>query len=128
MQTTTWTTPGGKSVEMTWTVETTEIVNADGHKFEAEIPESKREPKIISIAIGDYNFDWVMRRSYNGQRALYLGQVNHKDAYVGLPDEINELVWGTYDRRKKAAIEAADKVVQEYQTHVAAVNRMMDEY
>lgn len=127
MQTTTWTTPRGKKVEMTWTIDTTKTVDADGHKFEAEIPEHKREPRITSVTIGSHQFRAADRRLYKGQSALYLGEVGGKPAFVGLPNEVEELVWGEYDRRREDQIRASIEAENKYQEHVARIKRAMDE-
>lgn len=119
-----WKTPTGKTITMTTEEITEREINADGDKVTV---------KDDYILITEVTLDGKKYRGdltkHQGKPALDLGTqvVNGKKMLIVtiIPQEIYQAVWGAYDERQTAKIEAEMKEEAEYQKHREAMRKVM---
>lgn len=127
----TWTTDHGAKVALDIEKElaTEKKVWADGN--EVLVPCREWHYTINSLTINGENYAGAYKTSVgrfpNLTPAFCVGKVGKQNAYVVIPDDVENAIWGEEKAYKEEQVNRQLTVGEAYEKHYAAVCKMMDE-
>lgn len=127
----TWTTERGAEIvlDIDTQLVTEKKVWADGD--EVLVPCHEWRYAINSLTINGKNYAGAYKTSVgrfpNLTPAFCVGKVGKQNAYVVIPDDVENAIWGEEKAYKKAIMEKEAAVYEAYRKHYEAVRRMQDD-
>ena len=122
-----WTTARGAKISATITVThiTRDTAYADG--FNIEVSADRWERTVDSMTVNGK--PTKLRELYNerGTKCILSDRIGKDRILVALPSDVEEAIYGEERLESARKLDAAIKAEKEYDAHVAAVCKMMDE-
>ena len=116
-----WTTPKGAEIRLATEHITSKVIDLDGHKFETE----DDRIKIESFTVNGKSYASNRVATYKGQNVIMSEEKGALASIVIIPDDVYKSVWGEYDARQEAKLDAAIKADAEYTKNYNAVKNAM---